>query len=869
MPSYNFGGDLSRSPVAFKFPKQGEDPGKFKAYFDQVINHRSDFRVELHREAAIARAYTLSEQWLKLDETAVTNGRIQSARYTRQDPRSKIPRPVVNEILPVVDNEASKQYRRKSTAYVRPVALQEQSGTSGGTAKANDILEWHLEAIRWARKRRAGILKEIMYGTVWFWSYLDQSFLESVRIGITDARRCMAGCDFLLAEPSIEQDLLRPKGISPESKFLARSQAVDQETGTLSTSLTAKKCLKCGAPLDKYTVPPDQVDTPDFFGRDLAQEVPLNQPNVEIVPLEQVYPDNDGVGIDDPSDLRTIHRVSPRHLDWVKEHYAHIPEVEDLKPDSPNRLAELFPVDGVYGHGSSLSNRNLWRNHVMVRTGIQAPTMDSPMGRYVEMAGKLLLRDEELHRPSKRKPDITIPLVKVSCARFIPKDGEIMGQGVVRALVSPQNRVNMIGSQTVDIRQRNGVSAVMVREGTVLSAGWLEGFSGRIIRWRPDPAAPPGDVPQFIDTKMIDSGAYTELEYLGGRIQNISGGQDVDIGKAPRNVSAATAIQLLLEQVSARREGREQELQDAFREVFSHQLLLLSEFAEEPRTLRRQIQNGKWEYTTFSGLDLEGHTDVMVEEQAGYDAKAFEREVVVQAIQLGLIQVTTPYARREALKALGMTSKPIDEENIQVSDAESKWYAFRDYQIVPVPDPALDDHYLMFTVYGRFLKSNEGVQLAKDAGWAEILPLIAGWEKKRQKAVLLDEMVRGAMAGAQRGDPVALMTVQGMQAQGADLQAMLLPPDVVGQILTIWGNLGVPVDDPFVQYQATVRSHLIMAEEKKAQAMVQPTIAAPGGSATPAGTEPVLGSSPAPGEGTPNEASGLTNPSGVPGQPQA
>jgi hypothetical protein len=859
------------------------------SHFRSVIDPRSERRIEYLRELNIARAFMLSEQWLALEgAVASTDGRIFASRYTRQDPRAKIPRPVENETLPLVDNEIAKQARRRSTARVRTVAFQEGTLGSGGREVAQGILDWHLEAINWSGRRVAGLRHEVLYGTMYIWSYLDQSFLKTVRVGITDARRCTHGCDFVLASPAIPEKAAMRDGYNLNDPSRVKRAVGTDESGLPTVDYTARTCLACGGPLEEFAPMGDMLESPDAFGRDLYEEVPLNQPDIEMPPPHEVYPDNDGAGYELFRDVPRWYRAAPRDLDWIKSHYAHIPEVAKLKADPVEEISRFTPVDGIYGYNGTVRGSKMWRNHAVVYTAVCNPYLDWEDGRFVEAVGSergpITLRDEPLFRPSKRKKGLQIPLVKIAGARLIVKDGEIQGQGIVRPNISPQNRVNMCFSQIVDTRQRGGVDGLLVPDDMQLTSGMFYGFTGRVVRFRPS-VSNPQYVPAFLRAHTMDQGVYQEIDRTIDRMQNRVGAQDADVGKAPRNVSAASAIQLLLEQVAVRRELREQEVTEAFREVFSHQLLLLAEFAIEPRQYRTEVQKGKWEYKTFSGQDLEGHTDVVVEEAAGYDAQAFEREAMIQALQMGVVQPTTPYSRREVLRVLGTSTRPLDEENVQISDAESKWYAFRDNQIIPVIDPDLDDHYLMFMVYGRFLKSNEGVQMAQEANWPQILTVISGWEDKLSKARQLDQKIRGLMAAAQSppsppspglpgpgGVPLppppspgdqARMILGGMTQAGVDPRSMMMPQEVTQQILYVWARMAQQAQAPdftqipFTQFMAVVRGHRLLGEGKKAMAMGSPTMAAPGGSSTTAGTEPVLGSTATPGQGTPSEAAGL------------
>lgn len=857
--AYDFGKKDSKDSDSYILPKPGSEYSAYERAFHNICDPESPRRIELVREWQIARAFYLSHQWLELSTVSADTRR--SVHYTAPDPKKRIPRPVDNIVLPIVDNEAAKLYRRKSTAYVRPIALQEgSSGKYTGAAKATDIMEWQFDNVGWPRDRRAHILQDVLYGTAFAISFLKQSYLDSVRVGSTTAIRCYKGCDLLLASPTLPaQQYERDFGYNPERA--KRTVLIDKESGNTSYKYKAVSCPKCGGPLGSHFPTEEQMAEGDTFGRPLYDDHPKNQPDIEIPEPWEMYAYNEGLGYNDPTQVPCWYRAVPRPTDWVKEMYPWAAKL--VEKDDAQEIAKYFPITGEYAYGSQgalgVGQRNTWKDHTLIFSAYcTTPTMDYPNGRWVEIGGGEVLREEDMFRPAKRKPDVKVPLVRVTASRFFPADGEVFGQGLVTGIRSTQNRVNMMISQVTDTRQRHGVDAIMASDGMRLTAGWVEGYNGRVVRWGVDPANP-GLEPKPIPSRMIDQGIWQEYDKALASAQNFGGAQDVDIGKAPRNVSAATAIQLLQEAVHGRREAREQELTDAFREIYSHQLLLLAEFAVEPRTFRRKTQSGQWEYLEFSGLDLEGHTDVIVEEQAGYDARSFERETVLAAIQASVLVVQSAYQRREVGKAIGLPAKAMDEENVQISDCEAKWYAFRNHAVVPTIDVEIDDHPIMFQTYGRYLKSAEGKEIVEKAGWPAMLPLIAGWDKKLVAARLLDQQVRAlesqAESGIEPGATQAIAQLTFFMQQGKPPEMMKLPEAVEQQILQIWAYQGVDITQPFVQFMAVVRAHMLYAEARKAAAMVGPRMAAPGGGRTVAGTEPVMGSTPV--VGSDAEAAGL------------
>jgi hypothetical protein len=846
-------------------PQYSADDQAFRSYFDFKTRIDSPYRLELLRAMSIAKAMVENEQWLDLNTTDKEKWR--AFRFHSPSPNARFPRPITNEILPIFDNEVAKSARRKSTAYVRPVAAQEGTTGAAGAMKANEILEWHLETIGWDRKRIEAVRISNLFGTVGLWSSLDQDFRTSIRIGITDARRCK-GCSSVLASEQLPQDYLSlasSRGLRTDHSTVMQ-EPIYPEPGSsqgagsrdLSYRFEARGCPKCGDKLEQWIPDKTEMKGEDLLGRPLNQETSLNQPDIEVFGPDEMYPENEGIGITDPRNMRKFLRARPVPMEYIYDHYPHLADY--VRPDDSRELSDRYFNLGLYGYQNTGTSpdRDLFKDHVMLYTELCDVTKRGGYdhGRLVEFAGGVRLRDEDLYRKSTRTDGVIIPLVKTAFGRYFIRQGHLMGMGLVTPLVSLQSRINMTWAQIVDTRQRHTVNGVMVTEGMRVTAGWVDGYNGRFVKFSPDPQGPDFQ-PQFIPARTIDGGVYQELDRTQERMQWIAGTQDVDMGKAPRNVRAATAIQMLIDQANGRRYLREAEFLYAFKEIFSHQLLLLAEFAREPRSFRVKNAANKWEYRSFTGLDLEGHTDVVVEEQASYDVRAYEREAILEAITNKLILVTTPYARREVAKAIGVPLKAFDEENTQITDAEAKWYAFRDRKIVPVPDPDLDDHWFMFSTYGRFLKSTDGVRLAIEAGWLEMMPLLSGWEENYSKAVTADKMIRQMLADAKApanqaairmGQPDPAMAArQGLMELiqgGQDPKAMMLPADVKQRVLIIWQRLGADVSQPYVQFRAVVATHKLLFIDKKGAAMLGPVPAAPGGMQTPFGTEPTAGNMP-------------------------
>ncbi len=849
---------------AVVFPPKGADSIRLRQYVDQVTDQKSSYRCDLYREWGLSKSFVESNQWVRIDAKRDPRN---AFRWTSQDPADDIPKPVHNKVLEIVDNEVGKTSRRQARPYVRPRTGGSEA-KRGGTRVGNEVLNWHLEKIHWGRLRHEGIWKNTVYGVGIWMSYWDLDWRKTVRLGLPEAVKCAEpSCNFRLASPKLPPEALR--GLPPEHRSRVKLEP-SMEGGEQRLEGTARACLQCQEPqpLVPAQLLPNEIDGNDSYGRPLAKDVPLGDANIELISPEHFFPENEGIGVN-PRTLTSWAISKPESLDYIANHYDVTVDAdgrvwkgsEEIKAEDPATIAEYEMTLGdtsFYSQGikEALSGRNVYKRHVRLRRAYQLPTRQYPLGRMCHVAGSVVLVDDDLMSPSKHKKGEFYPKAKLFGARFWPKDGEFFSQGMVVPLVSPQNRINMAFSQITDNRERNGTDGLIITKGMrLLAPNWLKNFAGRVAVWDLDPEAP-DKVPQPLPSRMIDSRIYEETDRVETHMRSLAGQQDVDVGKAAPGIKAARAIQLLQDKSNERRDQRNQEYDEGFQEGFSHQLTLLSEKVIEPRSYETQGPGKSWEIKEFTGLDLAGLTDVRVDVEASFNDQLYEAQAVEEALDKGLIPIDTPVAKREVAKVLRIPQTLMDESNVQIDDAERKWFRFKQEHVVPNIDDSLDNHAIFWQVYGKALKSEDGQECVEKAGWENLLPALSGWEEKLAMAEQADMMARalpGLMAQAeQNGMPAP------QQIPPEQIQEMLLPSDLPSRILIVWlkalAGKGIAVEEGgytmlFLKFRSVCEAHRLYSQGRK-----------PGGPPMP------VPMGPAPG-GPPGQAMGAMPPMGAAAPP--
>jgi hypothetical protein len=112
-----------------------------------------------------------------------------------------------------------------------------------------------------------------------------------------------------------------------------------------------------------------------------------------------------------------------------------------------------------------------------------------------------------------------------------------------------------------------------------------------------------------------------------------------------------------------------------------------------------------------------------------------------------LYDATSPLAKKRILENMGLPTDINEDSSLQIDKAKQQWVDFVDDQVIPVIDPSIDNHQIRFQTLGTMILQDEGKQMAAEAGWDQILPLIAGWEDTLSRLEAVDARTREFYGG--------------------------------------------------------------------------------------------------------------------------
>jgi len=307
-------------------------------------------------------------------------------------------------------------------------------------------------------------------------------------------------------------------------------------------------------------------------------------------------------------------------------------------------------------------------------------------------------------------------------------------------------------------------------------------------------------------------------------------------------------------------------------------------FRKEEGEFERESGAGQFERQTYRGIDLRGQVKVRVKRVPGMDSAILVKEGTAEALQMKLYRADGQPAINKLLENMNLPTNVNEEQAIQVRRAEQAWIHFSKTKEVESIDPSIDDHQIWWQILGKRWQGEENLQGLKALGWSDkILPSIAGWEIRLQRAEEMDLMQRAIYEGIPpdqweakylEGEALqkAMVAAQNEQAKLAGMPPQPPPPplprppedgqflpdatelkiymlwqaDLMGKALTEeeqqeTGQAGGLVTEelvPYLRMKARMEAHKLLNEAKQREALAGPETAAPGGAQSQAGQQP-------------------------------
>lgn len=757
--------------------------GKCRLFLNSAILYNTMKRAELEREWNRARMYDQDHQWLRPFMSG--GSRLwytwEQIRFRRGE--AKFPMPQRNMFSPAMQDEAARLIKVGSKPYVRLDDHEKEEGAQ----LAKQVLLGRNEETGWDEENRIGSYHMPLFGQWIAEVRYEIDFTKTVRGPVTSAVKCPGeGCDFKLA--SVEMDAGQAEQLGPG----AAHQKVDAAGNT--TGYVAMGCPTCGAGLEAYEPPPEVFNGPDSVGRPMWKDRPQGQEVCETKSPYAFWPENQGVGYKTVDGMTEWAFREPISLNRLRSLY------RNGKMVKPQRSYEAYAHHPtVSGWGLSYAADGLWTNHNLLDRWYLKPCEEFPRGRAIEMAGDILLFDGEL-----LVPDTDVPRSDVQVAQWELIEGEIWGKGLSRPMRSVQDNINSGMALAMDIQQKWTSPKLILHEGMNLrfKGGANEGYASDI--WTINSKGMPPELAAKFPYVFGNTGTPGNLWQMWDRdkdyVADASGARGAEVGNVSGVELNYSALVFAASKSAERRGPRVSGLRTLKKRIWKGRLRLIAATYLEDHLLKYRDDSDQEAVRQFRGFQLEGQTDVALEDEPLLDTGVAQRASIEQALKMGTLKTSdtgAPWGTdRRINRALGVPENLTEDRNMQEDDAISEWKVYLSEGEEPVIDQQADNDLIHYGVHTMSFDSREAKDLRaqlKQAGftWGNVLRATWEWERlimqlRTAQAVVRSPPPMDVMARTMPPEQIA-STMQKLQQ--AQMQVQGFPAVLELQIEQVWQRL--------------------------------------------------------------------------------
>lgn len=257
------------------------------------------------------------------------------------------------------------------------------------------------------------------------------------------------------------------------------------------------------------------------------------------------------------------------------------------------------------------------------------PNSKHPEGKWAVWFGDTLVRDE----PIDKSPFESFPYVMFS-SNLVP--GRFWPTPITTHLRGPQTDLNKLQSQIRENAIRIGNPPVAIsREANV---EWSGKPGAKILYSDTVQNA----LPTFIAVPEVPTYVREEIDRIQNSITEISGLHEISKASVPTGVTAASAINLLLEADDTRLGPEIQLMEKSLAVAGTKVLKLVAKFADDSRTIRIAGEDGGWDIFSFKGEVLNKIVNVDVEAGSGMPQSKAARQAAMQELLALALQYGVP-----------------------------------------------------------------------------------------------------------------------------------------------------------------------------------------------------------------------------------
>lgn len=536
-----------------------------------------------------------------------------------------------------------------------------------------------------------------------------------------------APCDFTTARPEIDVEtaLRQP----PEA---IESYETKGAGGGMTLGHRLTRCPTCPDHPELVDYMPTMAEAhtgKDAFGRDLGEDKALGEWTVRCVLPHNLFPQGMGVNVK-PRNWHWWIETTPMPLQWIRDRWENGYKV---KAEQASALMQWHALPGMQSIGDT-GEAGQYRDFARVTWYHRKPGIGedgkADKGRTIILAGDETMENGTFLLPSRTVPGEWFPRVHIEVTPWEVRSHESWGLGMAELLFSLQEQICELLSMDSDALARMGAIGLIETVGMDTECVSFEsgGFSGKRFVFTPDPAFPSQEPKPFGGVQM--QGIIERLDWLIGRMNAVAGTSEAEGGSPPSGITAALALQYLLQQSGLKRQPRIDRKRESLERIYRHGATLMYHRTLEERTLEFQDDDKQWKQRAWRGTEMNNQLNVRIDPEPEHDSPLLKKQQILDMVDKHLYDLNDAAVRSRLVEALEGPRSIEGPMGMQIEAAQREFCDFRDSKgkWAPTVDPSMDDARSHMDEHGKSWHSSWMRDQRELARWEEIAPLLYAWE---------------------------------------------------------------------------------------------------------------------------------------------
>lgn len=418
---------------------------------------------------------------------------------------------------------------------------------------------------------------------------------------------------------------------------------------------------------------------------------------VSVVPPYEIFPDNNSAN--DINECFSLIHAKAYHVRDIKNIWGVTVMGEDIDTVS---LSQVNNIGGLgYRANSNKFGGNLKHDHAIVIEKYVSPTEENPNGKLIIVCQDKLLFCGDLPYKNMFDKKRGFPFVRQVS---IENPGCFWGTSVIERVIPIQRAYNAVKNRKHEYLNRLSMGVLTIEDGSVDTENLEEeGLSpGKVLIYRQG-----SNPPKMMEGVSLPMDFEKEEEKLLKEFSTISGVSDIMTTSNWSKTLSGTALELMVEQDSARIISTSEKIKIAVNLIAKQILKLYKQFAITPRLIKVSNSSGEVEVVYWKNSDLGNEEVEFLANQEVGESLSFKREQILRLMQAGLLSdengKVSNSLRLKVLElfGLGVWEGNTDESVLQKNYADSE--NLKLLNCLPVEVLEIDNHELHISRHISFM----------------------------------------------------------------------------------------------------------------------------------------------------------------------